>query len=140
MIKDFESVSAGHNKPWLLIGAGIATIGMITLGAVTFRLYLPEWVIGVACMVCAGILLSSVVKGHCQDHHQVTLYTEYLRSLDVAILKETSIFSAISVRSRVEIARFLIAHHICWTATEPSLDEIRDRPLYAGWPALATGM
>ncbi len=38
MIGNIESISAGRNKPWLLIGASIATIGMITLGAVTTSL------------------------------------------------------------------------------------------------------
>ena len=116
MINSIESISAGRNKPWFSIGAGIATVGMITLGVVTFRLHLPDWVNAVASMACYGILLSCVLRGHFQDHHHVTLYTEYLRSLDVAILKETSALSAISARSRAEVANFLNAHHAGWSA------------------------
>lgn len=116
MINSIESVAAGSDKPWFSIGAGFASVGMVALGIATFNLHLPDWANAAGAFACYGILLFCVLRGHFEDHRRTNIYLEYLRSLDVSILKSASRLSAISARSRAEVHRFLNTHHAGWSA------------------------
>jgi hypothetical protein len=115
MINGIETVASGNNRPWFTICASIAAAGIVTLGVVTFYLRLPDWANELGAVSCYLILLFGVLKGHFQDHRRVTQYHEYLRSLDVAVLKKASAFTTISERSRAEVRKFLNTHHVGWS-------------------------
>jgi hypothetical protein len=116
MINGIESVAAGSNNRWSTIGVAVAAVGVATLGVATFYLRFPDWANEVGVMGCYAILLFGVLRGHFEDHHCVKQYHEYLRSLDVAVLKKASALAAISERSRAEVTRFLNTYHVDWSA------------------------